>query len=37
LNKNKELREVWRKAPEAYMVYADYNWDSNRGNLRDAY
>ncbi len=37
LNKNKELRVVWRKAPEAYMVYADYNWDSNRDKLRDAY
>ncbi len=37
LNKNLELRKVWRKAPEAYVVYANYNWDNNRGNLRDAY
>ncbi len=37
LNKNKELREVWRKAPEAYVVYANYNWESNRDKLRNNY
>ncbi len=37
LNTTKELRDAWRKAPEAYVVYADYNWDNNRDELRDNY
>ena len=37
LNKTMELREAWRKAPEAHVANANYNWDNNRGNLRDAY
>ncbi|MCZ6839357.1 MAG: YHS domain-containing (seleno)protein [Alphaproteobacteria bacterium] len=32
---NKELRETWRNAPEAYVVYADYNWENNRDELRN--
>lgn len=35
LNKTKELREAWRKAPEAYIVFGNYNWDNYRGELRD--
>ena len=30
LNKSKEFREVWRKAPAAYKTTADYNWKENR-------
>ncbi len=37
LNTTEELRDAWRKAPEAYVVYADYNWDNNRDELRDNY
>ncbi len=29
--------EVWRKAPKAYFATADYNWSTNRENLRDNY
>ncbi len=29
--------EAWRKAPEAYIATADYNWSQNRDKLRDAY
>ncbi len=34
LNKSKDFREVWRKAPEAYKTTADYNWNENRDKLR---
>ena len=34
LNKSKEFRETWRKAPEAYKATADYNWNENRDKLR---
>ncbi len=37
LNTTEELREAWRKAPEAYVVYANYNWENNRDDLRDNY
>ncbi|MCZ6863924.1 MAG: YHS domain-containing (seleno)protein [Alphaproteobacteria bacterium] len=37
LNTTEELRDAWRKAPEAYVVYANYNWENNRGELRDNY
>ncbi len=35
LNKTKELREVWRKAPKAHIEFATYNWDNFRDQLRD--
>jgi YHS domain-containing protein len=35
--KTKEIRENWRKAPEAYNVIAEYNWEQNRDQLRDNY
>ncbi len=35
LNKTKELREVWRKAPRAHIEYADYNWEKNRAQFRN--
>ncbi len=34
-NKTKQFREAWRKAPDAYLVTANYNWSENRKNLRD--
>jgi hypothetical protein len=34
LNKTKDFRKVWRKAPEAYKATADYNWNENRDKLR---
>ncbi len=37
LNRTLEYRVAWRKAPEAYFATADYNWNSNRDKLRDAY
>lgn len=37
LNKNKELRDIWRKATEAYIVYGEYNWNNNRDQLRNNY
>ncbi len=37
LNKTMELRKVWRKAPEAHVEFAEYNWEYNRDNLRDNY
>ena len=37
LNKTMELRQVWRKGPEAHIEFANYNWENNRGNLRDNY
>ncbi len=35
LNTTEELRDAWRKAPKAYVVYADYNWENNRDQLRN--
>ena len=35
LNKGIEFRKVWRKAPEAHIGNADYNWKNNRGGLRN--
>ncbi|MCZ6859401.1 MAG: YHS domain-containing (seleno)protein, partial [Alphaproteobacteria bacterium] len=37
LTKNKDLRDAWRKAPEAHVANANYNWDNNRDKLRDNY
>lgn len=37
LNKTKEFRVAWRKAPKAYLGNADYNWENNRDKLRDNY
>jgi len=37
LTLNKDLRDAWRKAPEAHVANANYNWENNRGNLRDNY
>ncbi len=38
LNKTVAYRdEAWRKAPKAYVASADYNWENNRVELRDAY
>ena len=35
-NYNKEFRDnVWKKAPDAYLVTAGYNWENNRDKLRD--
>lgn len=34
-NKNKDLQTAWRKAPEAHIEFADYNWNNFRENLRD--
>jgi len=35
LNKEMKFREVFRKAPEAHIGVADYNWEHNRGGLRN--
>ena len=35
LNNNKDFRVVWRKAPEALIGTADYNWSENREKLRN--
>ncbi len=35
LNKTKDFRVVWRKAPEAHIGNADYNWSENRDQLRN--
>ncbi len=37
LNTTKELRDAWRKAPEAHVANANYNWENNRAELRDNY
>jgi hypothetical protein len=34
LNNTKGFREVWRKAPEAHIGNAEYNWENNRDALR---
>ncbi len=34
-NNSKDYQTVWKKAPEAYMVTAQYNWSENRKKLRD--
>ena len=34
LSKVKRVREVWRKAPEAYLLASEYNWEKFRGELR---
>ncbi len=31
----KENSEFWRKASEAHISYADYNWERNRAQLRN--
>ncbi len=31
----KENSEFWRKASEAHISYADYNWERNRAQFRD--
>jgi len=36
-NKTLKYRVAWRKAPKAYLATANYNWESNRDKLRDAY
>ena len=35
LNKAMKFREIFRKAPKAHIGMADYNWDNNRGGLRN--
>ncbi len=35
LNNTKDFRVVWRKAPEAHIGNADYNWSQNRDQLRN--
>lgn len=35
LNNTKDFREVWRKAPEAHIGNAEYNWSQNRDQLRN--
>lgn len=34
-NNSKDYQTVWKKAPEAYVVTAQYNWSENRDKLRD--
>lgn len=34
LSKVKRVRKLWQKAPEAYLVGSEYNWEKNRGGLR---
>jgi YHS domain-containing protein len=34
-NNSKDYQKVWKKAPEAYVVTAQYNWSENRNKLRD--
>ncbi len=35
LNNTKDFRVVWRKAPEAHIGNANYNWTKNRDKLRN--
>ena len=34
-NYSKDYRTVWRISPESHIIYADYNWENNRDQLRD--
>ncbi len=35
MNRTKDFRVTWRKAPEAHIGNADYNWENNRAQLRN--
>ncbi len=35
LNRSKDFRVEWRKAPAALIGNADYNWENNRDQLRN--
>ncbi len=34
-NNSTDYQKVWKKAPEAYVVTAQYNWSENQDKLRD--